>query len=68
MLDGKTVHVDDIVAELDGEFPESRAHQRISGSCTILVTPLLREGALIGSIMFRRTEVRPFDRQTNQTS
>jgi hypothetical protein len=61
MLDGKTVHVDDIVAELDGEFPESRAHQRISGSRTILVTPLLREGASIGSIMIRRTEVRPFD-------
>jgi GAF domain-containing protein len=61
MLDRKTVHVDDIVAELDGEFPESRAHQRISGSRTILVTPLLREGASIGSIMIRRTEVRPFD-------
>src|SRR5262249_19543345 len=60
MLDGKTVHVDDIVAELDGEFPESRAHQRISGSRTILVTPLLREGASIGSFMIRRTEVRPF--------
>ena len=60
MLDGKTVHVDDIVAELDGEFPESRAHQRISGSRTILVTPLLREGASIGSVMIRRTEVRPF--------
>lgn len=60
MLDGKTIHVEDIVAELDTEFPESRAHQRISGSRTILVTPLLREGASIGSIMIRRTEVRPF--------
>ena len=32
MLDGKTIHVHDIVAELDTEFPESRAHQEISGS------------------------------------
>ena len=60
MLDGKTVHVHDIVAKLDTEFPESRAHQRISGSRTMLVTPLLREGVAIGSIMIRRTEVRPF--------
>ncbi|MGE5303773.1 MAG: GAF domain-containing protein, partial [Alphaproteobacteria bacterium] len=60
MLDGKTVHVDDIVMKLDTEFPESRAHQRISGSRTILATPLLREGVAIGSIMIRRTEVRPF--------
>jgi signal transduction histidine kinase/putative methionine-R-sulfoxide reductase with GAF domain len=60
MLDGKTIHVHDIVAELDSEFPESRAHQKISGFRTILVTPLLREGAAIGSIMIRRTEVRSF--------
>jgi signal transduction histidine kinase len=60
ILDGKTVHVEDIVAQLDSEFPESRAHQRISGSRTVLVTPLLREGVAIGSIMIRRAEVRPF--------
>ncbi len=60
MLDGKTIHVHDIVAELDTEFPESRVHQRMSGARTILVTPLLREGVSIGSIMIRRTEVRPF--------
>jgi GAF domain-containing protein len=60
MLDGKTIHVHDIIAELDTEFPESRAHQQISGSRTILATPLLREGVAIGSIMIRRTEVRPF--------
>ena len=60
MIDGKTVHVHDIVAELVTEFPESRAHQQISGSRTILVTPLLREGVCIGAIMIRRTEVRPF--------
>jgi len=60
MLDGKTIHVDDIVPQLDTEFPESRAHQQISGSRTMLVTPLVRESVAIGSIMIRRTEVRPF--------
>ena len=60
MLDRKTIHVHDIVTEFDTEFPESRVHQQISGSRTILVTPLLREGVSIGAIMIRRTEVRPF--------
>ena len=60
MLDRKTIHVHDIVAEFDTEFPESRARHQISGSRTILATPLLREGASIGAIMIRRTEVRPF--------
>jgi GAF domain-containing protein/anti-sigma regulatory factor (Ser/Thr protein kinase) len=60
MLDRKTIHVRDILAELDNEFPESRAHQQISGSRTILATPLLREGVSVGSIMIRRTVVRPF--------
>ena len=60
MLEGATIHVHDLLVELDTEFPESRAHQQISGSRTMLVTPLLREGVSIGSIMIRRTEVRPF--------
>jgi signal transduction histidine kinase len=60
MIDRKTIHVHDIVAEFETEYPESRARQQISGSRTILVTPLLREGVSIGAIMIRRTEVRPF--------
>ena len=60
MLDRKTIHVHDIVAEFDTEFPDSRARHQISGSRTMLATPLLRHGASIGAIMIRRTEVRPF--------
>src|SRR4029434_6720724 len=56
----QTIHVDDIVAEIETEFPESRLMQQSSGARTILATPLLREGTPIGVITIRRTEVRPF--------
>ena len=60
VLDRTTVHVHDITAEFDGEFPESRVLQQRTGTRTILCTPLLREGTPIGVITIRRTEVRPF--------
>jgi GAF domain-containing protein len=59
-LDRKTIHVHDLVAELETEFPDSKSRQQISGSRTILATPLLREGVAIGTMVVRRTEVRPF--------
>ena len=60
VIDRTTVHVHDITAEFDAEFPESRFLQPRSGARTILCTPLLREGTPIGVITIRRTEVRPF--------
>src|SRR5262249_16912919 len=54
------VHVHDITAEFDAEFPESRLLQQRTGARTILCTPLLREETPIGVITIRRTEVRPF--------
>jgi GAF domain-containing protein len=60
MLDRTTIHVEDIAAEFETEYPESKPHHQITGSRTILATPLLREGLSIGAIMIRRTEVRPF--------
>src|SRR5207247_4957745 len=39
------------------EFPEAF---RSGGVRTVLVTPLLREGLVIGTIHIRRTDVRPF--------
>ena len=64
IVDRKTIHVQDLVAELDTEYTESKGRQKVSGTRTILVTPLLREGVPIGTINIRRMEVRPFsDRQ-----
>jgi GAF domain-containing protein len=60
MLDRKTIHVHDVVAELDSEYPDSKPRHLATGSRTILATPLLREGVSVGAIMIRRTEVRPF--------
>jgi len=60
ILDRTTIHVEDIAAEFETEYPDSKPRHQITGSRTILVTPLLREGLSIGAIMIRRTEVRPF--------
>ncbi len=60
IIEGKTIHVHDIAAELDTQFPDSRELHLATGSRTILATPLVREGVSIGVIMIRRTEVRPF--------
>jgi GAF domain-containing protein len=60
ILDRRTIHVDDMLAKIETEFPEARDLQRQAGTRTILVTPLLREDVPIGAINIRRTEVRPF--------
>jgi signal transduction histidine kinase len=60
IVDKKTIHVHDLLAEIETEYPESKERQKVTGTRTILVTPLLREGLPIGTINIRRTEVRPF--------
>src|SRR5262249_39963408 len=60
VVDRQTIHVHDVVAEIETEFPEARIAQQLTGTRTILATPLLREGLPIGAIVIRRMEVRPF--------
>ena len=60
IIDRKTVHVHDLAVEIETEYPESKERQQLSGTRTMLVTPLLREDIPIGTINIRRTEVRPF--------
>ena len=57
---GKTIHVHDIAAEIETEFPEVPFVHEHSGARTILATPLLREGLAIGADLDCRMEVRPF--------
>src|SRR5262249_24306194 len=65
VVNRQTIHVHDLAAERT-EFPESLAFQQLTGTRTILATPLLREGLPIGVITIRRQEIRPFtDTQVN---
>ena len=59
-IDRKSLHVHDLAAELETEYPDSRAAQERFGHRTILGTPLLREGVPLGVIGLRRLEVHPF--------
>src|SRR5262245_35709531 len=60
VIDRGTIHVHDLAAEIETEFPESKTRQPLTGARTCLVTPLLRESIPIGVIIIRRTEVCPF--------
>ena len=60
LLRRQTIHIDDLAAELETEFPQSKAIQPTTGVRTVLAAPLFREAVPIGVIFIRRTEVRPF--------
>jgi GAF domain-containing protein len=60
VFDRQTIHIHDVAAEIETEYPEAKARQQITGARTVLATPLLREGVPIGVIWIRRKEVRPF--------
>jgi GAF domain-containing protein/anti-sigma regulatory factor (Ser/Thr protein kinase) len=60
ILDRQTIHVPDLLAEIESEYLDTKAAQQLAGTRTVLATPLLREGMAIGCILVRRTEVRPF--------
>src|SRR5262249_40070323 len=60
IIDRQTIHIHDVLPLLETEYPEAMARQQITGTRTVLVTPLLREGVAIGTIQIRRPEVCPF--------
>jgi signal transduction histidine kinase len=60
ILDRQIIHVDDLLAKIDTEYPDAREPQNIYSTRTVLAAPLLREGVPIGAILVRRREVRPF--------
>jgi GAF domain-containing protein len=55
-LEGRVVHVADIRTEPDNAVPEAVA----AGRRTVLLVPLLREGAVLGTIALARNRVQPF--------
>ncbi len=60
IVDRQTVHVDDVVLEIETEYPDVAEIQKRSGSRTVLATPLLSRGVPIGVINVRRMEVQRF--------
>jgi GAF domain-containing protein len=60
ICDMKPVQVDDLMNAGD-EFPRGQQLAVQFGHRTILAVPLLREGRALGTILVRRSEVRPFD-------
>jgi signal transduction histidine kinase/DNA-binding response OmpR family regulator len=63
VLDARTIHLADMQTE-GVEFPEGAENARLMAYRSLLVVPLMREGAAIGVVGVRRTEAQKFtDRQ-----
>src|SRR5262249_48121611 len=62
VIDRHAIHIHDLEAEPEAEFPLTKTAQKRLGvrARTVLAMPLLREGFPIGAIAIRRTEVCPF--------
>ncbi len=65
-VDRQTIHIHDMAAESESEFPEGKAYYKRWGNRTTVSTPLLREGVSIGAITINRKEVRPFSEKQIQ--
>ena len=60
ILDRATLHIEDMAAMSEQEFPRGVQLSQRTGSRTILAVPLMRETRALGAILLRRLEVRPF--------
>ena len=59
-IERQRIHIMDLLSVVATEFPLTQATTEQEGNRTVLVVPLMREDESIGTIMIRRTEVRPF--------
>jgi len=57
LLEGRVIHIADVLADPDYTWAEA---QRLGGYRTVLGVPMLREGIPIGVLTLTRSEVRPF--------
>ena len=59
-IERQRIHITDLLSVTATEFRLTQATTEQEGNRTVLVVPLMREDESIGTIMIRRTEVRPF--------
>src|SRR5262245_40063214 len=60
IVDRKTIHVHDLAAMVETEYPDVKETQQRVGHRTTLATPLLSQGEALGAISVRRNHVQPF--------
>ena len=60
VIDRAPVHIEDLAAVPEEEWPQARATQRRFGHRTTLAVPLMRKKQPVGVILLRRMEVRSF--------
>src|SRR5262245_8861052 len=64
VIDQKTIHVHDLSALVDTEYPDAKGPHAAVGHRTTLATPLVSRGESLGAILLRKMQVDPFsDRQ-----
>jgi len=59
-LDRTTLHIEDMLAVAETEFPRRASLYRSIGFRSVVCVPMLREGEVLGTIAIRRTVVRRF--------
>src|SRR6266849_5054121 len=60
IVERRMVHVEDMLAETEEEYPTGVRRAREVGQRTVLAAPMFREGIALGAIALRRTMVKPF--------
>ena len=60
VVDRQVIHIEDLLAVGEKEFPKTFGSTQRRGIRTVLAAPLLRENQPIGGIFIRRTVVAPF--------
>ena len=63
LLDRRTIHVADVRAAVETEYPDSREPHLRMGQRSQVSTPLLREGEQIGVLVVQRQRQQPFTEQ-----
>ena len=60
LVERQLIHIEDLRSVVATEFPRTQPFSEQEGNRTVLVVPLMREDIPIGTVLIRRTEVRPF--------